>query len=114
LKADPRFLTQTKEFWANVRTISQEVGYTNRGNKRTEALPSVKIPTIKEVRQQFKKLDLKTTSIENENGALTDFGQHLFDYFTFRATVLNDIVQGHFMKKDSAEIEFKGYVTVKY
>jgi hypothetical protein len=37
---------------------------------------------------------------------LTDFGQHLFDYFAFRATVLNDTVQGHFIKKDSAEVEF--------
>jgi hypothetical protein len=107
LKADPRFLAQSKEFWANVRTVSQEVGYTNRGNKRAGILPSIKIPSIKDVRQGFKKLDLKTTSIENENGTLTNFGQHLFDYFEFRATVLNGTVQGYFMKKDSAEIEFK-------
>lgn len=106
LKADPRFLFQSKEFWANVRTISQEVGYTNRGNKRTGTLPSIKVPTMEEVRQEFKKMDLKTTSIENENGGLTDFGRHLFAYFTFRATALNDTVQGHFMKKVSAEIEF--------
>jgi hypothetical protein len=106
LKADPRFLFQPKEFWANVRTISQEVGYTNRGNKRTGTLPSIKVPALKDVRQKFKKLNLKTASIENENGDLTDFGQHLFAYFTFRASVLNDTVQGYFMKKDSAEIEF--------
>jgi len=107
LKADPRFLIQPKEFWANIRTISQEVGYTNRGNKRTGIESSVKVPSIEDVRQQFEKLGLKTTNIENKNGVLTDFGQHLFDYFEFRASVLNDTVQGHFMKKDSAEIEFK-------
>ena len=28
MKPDPRFLKQPKSFWANVRTISQEVGYT--------------------------------------------------------------------------------------
>ena len=28
MKPDPRFLNQPKSFWANVRTISQEVGYT--------------------------------------------------------------------------------------
>jgi hypothetical protein len=38
---------------------------------------------------------------------LTDFGQHLLDYLLFRATVLNDTVQGNLMRKDAAEIEFK-------
>lgn len=107
MKADPRFLAQPKEFWANVRTIGQEVGYTNRGNKRTGALPSVRIPTLNDIRQKFKKLNLRTTDIANEDGTLTDFGQRLFDYFTFRASVLNDTVQGHLMWKDAAEIEFK-------
>lgn len=107
MKADPRFLSQPKEFWANVRTISQEVGYTNRGNKRTDAPPSIRIPTLSDVRQKFKKLNLRTTSIENEDGTLTDFGQRLFDYFTFRAAVLNGAVRENFMRKDTAEIEFK-------
>lgn len=107
MKADPRFLAQPKEFWAYVRTISQEVGYTNRGNKRTGTLPSIRIPTLNDVRQKFKKLNLRTTSIANEDGTLTDFGQRLFDYFTFRASVLNDTVQEHLMRKDAAEIEFK-------
>jgi hypothetical protein len=107
LKADPRFLAQTKEFWANVRTISQEVGYTNRSNKRTGALPSIKVPTLSDVCLKFNKLNLRTSSIANEDGTLTDFGQHLLDYFSFRATVLNDTVQGNLMRKDAAEIEFK-------
>lgn len=107
MKADPRFLAQTKEFWANVRTISQEVGYTNRSNKRTGALPSIKVPTLSDVCLKFNKLNLRTSSIANEDGTLTDFGQHLLDYFSFRATVLNDTVQGNLMRKDAAEIEFK-------
>ncbi len=107
MKADARFLAQTKEFWANVRTISQEVGYTNRGNKLTGALSSIKIPTLDEVRLKFKKLNLRTTGIANDDGSLTDFGQRLFDYFIFRAAVLNEAVHGHLMRKDEAEIEFK-------
>lgn len=106
MKADTRFLAQTKEFWANVRTISQEIGYTNRGNKRTGALPSIRIPTLNDVRQKFKKLNLRATAIANEDDTLTDFGQRLFDYFTLRATVLNETVQGHLMRKEAAEIEF--------
>ena len=100
MKADPRFLTQPKEFWANVRTISQEVGYTKRGEN------SIKIPSLEAIRHEFGKLGLNTTHIAGTDNTLTDFGQRLFDYFTFRATVLNETVQGHFMKKKSAKVEF--------
>lgn len=106
MKADPRFLTQPKEFWAYVRTISQN-SYTNRGNKGAGVLPSIKIPTLKDVRLKFRKLNLRISSIANESGELTDFGRHLFDYFAFRAAVLNDMVRGQLMRKDEAEIEFE-------
>ncbi len=100
MKANPRFLTQPKEFWANVRTISQEVGYTERGTN------SIKIPSLNAIRHEFGSLGLSTAHITGTDNMLTDFGQRLFDYFTFRALVLNDTVQGQFMKKDSAEVEF--------
>jgi hypothetical protein len=100
LKANTRFLNQTNEFWANVRTISQEVGYTERGTN------SIKIPSLNNITEKFYKLGLSTTHIIEKYDTLTDFGQYLFDYFTFRAIVLNDTVQKLFMRKDSAEIEF--------
>ena len=100
MKADPRFLAQPKQFWANVRTISQEVGYTERGTK------SIKIPSLKAIRHKFGRLGLSTTHIADADNTLTDFGQRLFDYFAFRARVLNETVQGDFMKKESAEVEF--------
>ncbi len=101
MKPDPRFLIQPKEFWANVRTISQEVGYTVYGAK------SVKIPSLEAIRQKLGVLGLSTSHIADEDDTLTDFGQHLFDYFTYRATVLNATVQGSLMNKQSAEDEFK-------
>ena len=100
MKADARFLTQPKEFWANVRTISQEVGYTERSAN------SIKIPSLNTIRKEFGRLGLTTAHIAGADDTLTDFGQRLLDYFSFRATVLNDTVQGYFMKKDSAELEF--------
>ena len=100
MKADPRFISQPKEFWANVRTISQEVGYTERGTK------SIKIPTLLAIRKQFEKLGLSAGHIVNGDNELTDFGKNLFDYFTYRATCLNDTVQGNLMDKAAAEIEF--------
>ena len=100
MKADARFLAQPKEFWANVRTISQEVGYTKRGAK------SIKVPSLNAIRKRFLELGLTTAHIAGADDKLTDFGQRLFDYFSFRATVLNDTVQGYLMKKESAEVEF--------
>jgi hypothetical protein len=99
LKSDPRFISQPKEFWANVRTISQEVGYTERGTK------SIKIPTLLAILKQFEKLGLSAGHIANGD-ELTDFGKNLFDYFAYRATCLNDTVQGNLMDKAAAEIEF--------
>lgn len=101
MKADARFLTQPKEFWANVRTISQEVGYTERG------ADAIKIPSLESVREEFTRLGLSTAHIADSDNALTEFGQCLFDYFTFRATILNGTIRHHFMNKDTAHVEFK-------
>lgn len=101
MKADLRFLSQPKEFWANVRTISQEVGYTERGKD------SIKIPSLEAVRKEFARLELSMEHIASADNSLTKFGQCLFDYFTFRATILNGTIRHHFMKKDSAYVEFK-------
>jgi hypothetical protein len=100
LKADSRFTRQPKEFWANVRTISQEVGYTDRKTS------SIRVPDIKEVHAKFHKLNLQTSHIADESGILMPFGKKLFDYFKFRATILNKTVKELLMDKDSAEIEF--------
>lgn len=103
MKADPRFLRQPKEFWAHVRTISQEVGYTDRTTK------AIRIPTLAQVRAEFNRLTLTTAHIADNSGRLTAFGELLFEYFGFRATVLNDTVQTLLMNKDTARVEFKEY-----
>lgn len=107
MKADPRFLNLPKTFWAYVRTISQEVGYTKRGNSRRGEPPSIKIPTLKDVRLKFGKLGLRASTLTNDDGELTDFGKQLFDYFAFRASVLNDCVCGQLMRKEEAQAEFE-------
>ena len=101
MKADPRFVRQPREFWAHVRTISQEVGYTDR---RTSA---IRVPTLDETREQFLRLGLNTAHITDAVGELTPFGQLLFAYFNHRANILNNIVQGQLMDKATAHVEFK-------
>lgn len=100
MKADPRFLRQSKEFWANVRTISQEIGYTNRG------AGTILIPSIKQIRKAFASLSLTVDHIADSQGQLTEFGRVLFEYFAFRANLLDSTVRGNLMNKDAAEILF--------
>lgn len=100
MKPDPQFLAQTKEFWANVRTISQEVGYTQRGQG------TIKVPTLAEVRAALAALTLGSRHIASPADKLTPLGEALLAYFAFRARVLNDTVQRQLMDKADAEQEF--------
>lgn len=100
MKANPLFLAQPKEFWANVRTTSQEVGYTERSTK------SIKTPSLKSIREKFSILGLTTSHIAHEDGTPTELGHQLFAYFSYRANILNNTVQHNFMRKEAAEIEF--------
>lgn len=100
MKADTRFLGQPKEFWANVRTISQEVGYTERGTN------AIRNPSLGAMCKALGNLGLKTTHIVEADDAPTPMGQKLLDYFSFRAAVLNGTVQTCLMKKEAAELEF--------
>lgn len=107
MKPNPRFLKQPKEFWAYVRIISQEVGYTKRGNKSKNISSAILIPTLDDVRRAFKTLGLSAGHIADSNDKLTDLGERLFSYFEFRADVLNNAVQNQLMDKSAAEKEFK-------
>jgi len=100
MRADNRFLSMEKEFWANVRTISQEVGYTERGTG------SIRIPKLSDIKAKFNLLNLDTHHISDADGNLTKFGENLFAYFEYRAQVLNVFVQSQLMNKEAAEIEF--------
>jgi len=84
-----------------VRTISQEVGYTDR---RTSA---IRIPNLDEVREKFQLLGLDVDHIVDAAGELTPFGHLLFAYFNHRANLLNDTVQGQLMDRAAAQAEFK-------
>lgn len=102
------FLQQSPEFWAYVRTISQEVGYTaTHTNKETKVkTKSILIPSRNDVTKAFAKLGLSLNAIENETGELTAFGKTLFDYFSYRSDVITNFVRDHLMDKEEAEALF--------
>ena len=100
MRADPTFLAQTKEFWAHIRTISQQVGYTQRGEG------TIKVPTLAEIGSALLALELSTRQIVSEHGVVTPFGQVVLNYFAFRARVLNGTVQAQLMDRAAAERSF--------
>jgi hypothetical protein len=93
--ADERFLAQPREFWASIRLISQEVGYTVPG-KRT-----IRVPSSSEMKACLEALGLRTDYLI-EGGRLTEMGELVAEYFQHRADVLNDFVQHHLMDRDQA------------
>lgn len=101
MKANPLFLQQTQEFWAYVKTISQQVGYTDRQTK------AILVPTIENISQAFHLLNLSLNNIKLTNGSLTNFGKTLLDYFQYRHNVLETHVKPILMNKDIAEKTFK-------
>lgn len=98
---DDRFLRQPKHFWANVRTIGQQVGYTIRGQG------IIKVPSIEEIREAYRSIGLSIDHLVADDEAPTDLGRTLLDYFTFRAQVLNEFVEPRLMDADQARAKFE-------
>jgi hypothetical protein len=102
MKADQRFLKQPKNFWANVRSLSQELGYTVRGTGK------IKVLGIPEIVAGLKNLNLSAEHVVDIAGEPTVFGILLRNYFIHRAKVLNEYVRPRLMNKERAAREFAG------
>ena len=101
MNPNPTFLSLEKDFWANVRTIGQHVGYTDRRTKQ------IKVPSKGEIIDSYQHLGLNWSHIINQSEEITSFGQILFDYFRYRAEVLNNYVEPKLMDVDRAKAVFE-------
>lgn len=99
MKAESRFLEQPLEFWANVKLISQKIGYTEKGTSR------VKVPTFEMIEKVYKSLGLDNSKIF-AGGTPTAFGSLLIDYFQYRAIFLNHGVEPNLMNIQEANALF--------
>jgi hypothetical protein len=97
MKPHLSFLKQPKHFWANVRIISQMVGYTARETGQ------IKIPTLEEMDNALKKQGLGSAHILNSQGKATALGKTLVAYFEHRAKVLNEEVKPQLMDAKRAK-----------
>ena len=97
MRAELRFLRQPKSFWANVRTITQSIGYTDQSTRQ------IRVPNIEQLNSSFAKLGLDTSHLLNKSGRLTKLGGLLTDYFQHRASVLNEYVRPRLMNLERAK-----------
>lgn len=101
MKPDERFLRQPKAFWAHVRSISEEVGYTEKGTGR------IRVPTPSEITKALTALDLRSTHMIAADGTPTEGGKLLIGYYKHRAKVLNEFVEPHLMDAARAKKLFE-------
>lgn len=99
MEANPEFSGLPKSFWATVKSVSQKTGYTVRGKG------IVKVPTTKEIRKAFIDLNLDGNKIIYNNEE-TDLAKLLFNYYSYRAEVLNNYVEPRLMDAERARNEF--------
>lgn len=98
--ADRRFANLPKHFWANVRTISQALGYTARGTGQ------IVIPTAVSMGACLKAMGLAASHLVNDRGRPTRLGKQVLEYFQHRATVLNKFVEPRLMDANRAKALF--------
>jgi hypothetical protein len=97
--ANNRFSNQSLEFWANIKLLSQESKYTERGTG------NIKTISLSEIEIVFEKHQLSLDKIYcNDN--ITGLGKLILDYFEYRAKVLNTTVKSSLMNKDQAALLF--------
>jgi hypothetical protein len=119
VKANNNFINQPLEFWANVRLISQYIGYTAKKPKKKKAKKGevvvqvapekskVGVPTVDEIIKEYTHLGLKYDHLINEDKSLTGTGHHVIEYFKYRADVLNNFVEPLLMNKEQARELFE-------
>lgn len=99
--ADKRFCGQPTKFWAYIRIIGEQIGYTQRKEKRISA------PRIIDIVSGLEKIGLSSRELMDDKGAVTKFGTAICEYLDFRARSLNEFVEPRLMDLDRAKGEFE-------
>lgn len=95
MQPNPRYLNLPDVFWAYVRVLGEQHGYSIRGQSKVKALDEDALD------QTAEKLGIPNKRIRSEDG-LTELGTNLLDYFRYRAGALNFHVESQLMNVEEA------------
>lgn len=101
MQPNSRFKKLDKRFWANVRTISETLGYTDRKAKQ------VRVYTLAEMISAMNKIGLGSSHLINQDGSPTELAILLQEYFIYRADMLNLYVEPRLMTVERAASVFE-------
>lgn len=99
MRPDPRFTQLPREFWANVRSVSQTAGYTGKGTGQ------IKAHGLSDILRATEAAGLLTTHLLVDNRP-TALAQLLVEYFEFRAELLYTYVRPRLMDAEAARALF--------
>lgn len=99
MRADDRFRGLPKAFWANVRTVSEVLGYTNRKTG------DVRVHSGIQIAEALQEAGLGVAHLDGGGGI--PMGQRLADYFAYRAESLNAVVRPSLMNASEAKAVFE-------
>ncbi|HEY3317816.1 MAG TPA: hypothetical protein VGK50_05295, partial [Coriobacteriia bacterium] len=101
MQGESVFRSMPHNFWAYVRLISQDTGYSKSG--------VIVVPGERELLAALKKRGLSVDDI-HDGTALTDFGTRLMEYFVYRADVLNRFVEPRLRDAGAAKLSYESIV----
>ncbi len=94
MKADPRFTNLDLKFWANIRTIGQEIGYSRK--------KKVLHYDHNDLMRAMERVGLGSAHLTHENEP-TDLANLLLGYLNFRSMILNTYVEPRLMNEENVE-----------
>ena len=101
MKANLNFVNKDISFWANVRAVSEAVGYTNKESKK------VLIYETENILKAIEKFKLKKELYFNDKMVPTKLTKDVCEYSDYRANILNNTVRNNFLNKDTAKELFE-------
>ena len=97
-----RFRQKPKSFWASVRSLSQHIGYSEKG--------AIIIPSLQQMVAAFNDLELNPAGL-TENGHPTPLAVELLAYFEARAQLLMKQVEPNLMDAEAVKALFLEHYT---
>src|SRR5687768_4616920 len=95
----PTYLKKPTRFWANVKLISEQAGYSIRTRGGDKAL---KRYTFEDIVRVYKNEELDTVFVNTEKA----FFEDVLGYMNYRAEIITTYAQPLFMDREAARVEY--------
>ena len=102
MKPNMKYTSLPKDFWANIKLLSEEIGYSSRGSDK------LKIYSAKEIIDCLKKKKLDTAYLKFKLRNNHSYLENIVGYLNYRSECLLKTVKPNLMDRNGAKAIFKG------